>query len=444
LNPEACQPGPNSPAQSETNDEVEGEDEQGAAERLEQSKLAVAAALAGNLTGRSDAPAQSNVAENQEPASEAPAVVETAPETDPTDDLSTKIEEAIKKNAKSETEDWQSLAAQEKDEALKEQSQVEASLDAAKQEALALAQKEAAVNKAVEQAALEVAQKQDQDLAAELAAKQAAYADVAPEPEELAQEVAETMAVDAPEAVPLEPLSGEAAVIDEVIEEPLAPSQDDEDLDGEDIQIIPDTPERPQDLAASQTVSEAPKQVSQHYTTQTDEMRLSDYDVTDGEDNSTDTPEPPELTVVADQTAQDPETQPEPGEMKSFEDNGNITTSGAVLTASAAGLAATGAAAATSFPKRQTEDLASSLRPKPEERTVIKPRLRPAATPEPTASRFGQGFGLAIALFAVLLLIYLFREQLSLAVPALEPSISAYANYVDALRMSVQGLLGRN
>ena len=297
--------------------------------------------------------------------------------------------------------------------------------------------------------------------------------------------------------------------------------------DDADIQIDPDMPELPDDLEPPQIEDAAEKQTFETNAAQTPEaedfsvsadiaqaiqkldegtplpddkdgMRLSDYDVTDGEDVKVDTPEPHGLTVVADQSAQDPEAQPEPGEMKSFvksaleasrsgtslghpgegesptlhvigenetseqtetlaaklkarvaesaraQDNSTITTSGAVLTASAAGLAATGAAAATSFPKRQTEDLASSLRPKPEERTVIKPRLRPAATPEPTPSRFGQGFGLAIAVFAVFLLIYLFRAQLSLAIPALEPSITAYANYIDALRLSVQGLLGRN
>jgi len=121
------------------------------------------------------------------------------------------------------------------------------------------------------------------------------------------------------------------------------------------------------------------------------------------------------------------------------QESNTLGTAGVVLGASAAGIAATSTRKSTAFPKRDTEELASSLRPKPVDGNSLKPRLRPAATPEPTKSRFGQGFIMAIALFAVALLIYLFRDQLATAVPALEPALTSYAGFVDNVRGIMNG-----
>jgi len=120
-----------------------------------------------------------------------------------------------------------------------------------------------------------------------------------------------------------------------------------------------------------------------------------------------------------------------------------VGTAGVVLGASAAGIAATSERRSTNFPKRETEELASSLRPKPVEGNSPKPRLRPAATPEPKQSRFGQGFVLALALFAVALLIYLFRDQLATAIPAFEPALTAYAGVVDNVRLIFEDAVGK-
>ncbi len=125
------------------------------------------------------------------------------------------------------------------------------------------------------------------------------------------------------------------------------------------------------------------------------------------------------------------------------QESSNLGTAGMVLGASAAGIAASESRRPTSFPKRDTEELSSSLRPKAIEGGSLKPRLRPPATPEPTQSRFGQGFMIAIALFALALLVYLFRNQLAVAIPALEPALMAYAGFVDNIRLMIQDLLGQ-
>jgi|GEM_PF-2553155 len=121
----------------------------------------------------------------------------------------------------------------------------------------------------------------------------------------------------------------------------------------------------------------------------------------------------------------------------------SVGTAGVVLGASAAGIATAGGRGTTAFPKRDTEELASSLRPKSVDGGGIKPRLRPAATPEPKKSRFGQGFMLAMAIFLVALLLYLFRAPIITAIPALEPALTSYAGMIDGLRLTFQETIGK-
>lgn len=120
-----------------------------------------------------------------------------------------------------------------------------------------------------------------------------------------------------------------------------------------------------------------------------------------------------------------------------------VGTAGVVLGASAAGIAAAGGREKTAFPKRDTETLSSSLRPKSTDGGSIKPRLRPSATPEPKKSRFGQGFLLAVACFAVALLVYLFRAQIATAIPALDPPLTSYASVIDNVRLIFQDAIGK-
>ncbi len=125
------------------------------------------------------------------------------------------------------------------------------------------------------------------------------------------------------------------------------------------------------------------------------------------------------------------------------QESSTVGTAGVLLGASAAGIAAGTARRPTAFPKRETEDLASSLRPKPVDGASLKPRLRPAATPEPSRSRFGQGFFLAVALFVVMVAIYLLRDQIATAIPALAAPLETYAGVIDNVRLVFQDAIGQ-
>lgn len=439
------------------------------------SQAAVAAAIAANMSGttdhdsadkveapetsqRAEAPAsidtadedlsaqvQSAIAELESEQSSSPvapeevpaASVEAVEAVEAVEDVSTQLETAIKEHSTASSDDFTALAAEERAAAKAAEAEARTAAEAAIKEAKLAAAVDVAEKAAVE-SAIDAGLEKSAD-AASVAARttaQISEAVVEKSTEDIEAEIKSALEkLDAGKSLPDEP--GEERLSDYDVTQgddtpeqaPSAPPV--ETVEQAEI-VAADIPaERPvEDLDPNKIVVEqpAPAPVTELIPTDTAKEEMVEAIQRD---------------AVADQTESlAAKLKARVAEAAKAQENNAGGTAGIVLGASAAGIAAA-SSRPTAFPKRETEDLASSLRPKSIDRQSLKPRLRPAATPEPKQSRFGQGFLLAVSLFAVALLIYLFRDQLATAVPALEPALTSYAGVVDNVRVIFQDAIGK-
>ncbi len=350
-------------------------------------------------------------------AAEARADVEVPSELE---DVSTPLEAAIKETSSATKEDFAELAAAE--------------LEASKAAELNAANAVEEAKKAAEQAAaLEMAEKAaTRDLEAHSDPVDAAQAAISQAGETRDETDIEAQIRDA-----LEDLETEKTLPENPSEERLV------DYDVPDRNDIPD-----------QYVVELSDQENDKPTALGDNFDPEDITLAGSEDTVTQVVTEPSavdpMVAAIERDAAEDQTESLAAKLKArvaaaakAQESNAVGTAGVVLGASAAGIAAASARSTTDFPKRDTEELSSSLRPKPVDGNSLKPRLRPAATPEPVKSRFGQGFFMAVALFAVALLIYLFRAQLAVAVPGLESALTAYAGFIDNIRGIFQDAIGK-
>ena len=121
---------------------------------------------------------------------------------------------------------------------------------------------------------------------------------------------------------------------------------------------------------------------------------------------------------------------------------GGETTLDPIKAATTAAVAAASAQSVEALPIESAGALPRTQRPRGMDELRPRPKLMAPATPEPRGGSFFSGFLLVVILFAILIAIYLFGDQLSAAIPAIAPFLDVYGNAIDGVRRVIQSTIG--